>query len=189
MRHILAPFCVILFILSGCAASIPPVQVTRFHNGPRIEAAPVQIITPPSLEGANYAASVSRELTRLGFVDARGGAKPVYTAKVEFSRTSRAQTKRSPFSIGVGGGTGGGGVGIGVGTSIGIGGGTRTIIVTQLAVQIIRMADGKPVWEGRAETEAPEKAPASQPGLAADKLSRALFADFPGESGKAVFVP
>jgi hypothetical protein len=56
-------------------------------------------------------------------------------------------------------------------------------------VRIKRKADGVIVWEGRAQTEAPSNAPAAQPGLAADKLSRALFSGFPGESGKTIRVP
>ena len=53
----------------------------------------------------------------------------------------------------------------------------------------IAPATGAVVWEGRAQTEAPGNAPAAQPGLAADKLARALFQDFPGESGRTITVP
>ena len=52
-----------------------------------------------------------------------------------------------------------------------------------------RLSDGAVVWEGRAQTEAPGNAPSAQPGLAADKLARALFQDFPGESGRTITVP
>jgi hypothetical protein len=52
-----------------------------------------------------------------------------------------------------------------------------------------RASDDLVVWEGRAQTEAPNTAPAAQPGLAADKLARALFQDFPGESGRTITIP
>ncbi len=189
MRYILPSLTTIALSLGGCAASIPPVSVTRFHAGQQISPGPVKVAAESSLEGLNYSNAVSQELVRLGFSDAPAGAPPAYTAKVGFSRTVRTQTKRSPVSIGVGGGTGGGGFGVGLGTSIGLGGGPREIIITQMSVQITRASDAKPIWEGRAETEAPAKAPASQPGLAAGKLARALFAGFPGESGKTITVP
>ncbi len=189
MRYILPSLTIIALSLGGCAASIPPVSVTRFHGGQQISPGPVQVNAEKSLEGLNYSNAASQELARLGFADAPAGATPAYTAKVGFSRTVRTQTKRSPVSVGIGGGTGGGGFGVGLGTSIGLGGGPREIIITQLSVQLIRTSDSKPVWEGRAETEAPAKAPASQPGLAAGKLARALFSAFPGESGKTITVP
>ena len=99
-------------------------------------------------------------------------------------------SKRSPITIGIGGGTGGGGLGIGLGTSFGIGKAkAKQIIITQLSVQIKRRADQNVIWEGRAITEAPEGAPAAQPGLAADKLASALFKGFPGTSGTTITVP
>ena len=45
------------------------------------------------------------------------------------------------------------------------------------------------VWEGPATTVARINSPAAQPGLAAEKLANALFADFPGESDKTIMVP
>jgi hypothetical protein len=189
MRYILPLLSIFALSLGGCAASIPPVSATRFHGQEPINPAPTKVSAESSLEGLNYSNAVSQELVRLGFSDAPAGAAPIYTAKVSFSRTTRTKTKRSPVSVGVGGGTGGGGFGIGLGTSIGLGGGPREIIITQMSVQLIRISDAKPVWEGRAETEAPASAPASQPGLAAGKLARALFSAFPGESGKTITVP
>jgi Domain of unknown function (DUF4136) len=175
--------------LGGCVASIPPIEVTRFHQAEPIQAGSVRIEAAQTMEAAAYAAAVARGLTAAGFSNAASTGPADYTAKLTFSRVSRTEQKRSPVSIGVGGGAGGSGIGVGIGTSIGLGGGPREIIVTQLSVQLSRVKDAKPVWEGRAQTEAPRTAPASQPGLAADKLARALFSGFPGESGKTVFVP
>jgi Domain of unknown function (DUF4136) len=181
--------------LGGCAASIPPVEVTRFHLGQPVAAGTVMIepaaeVDAKSLEFGTYAAAVARQLTSIGLNEAR--AEPgTYSAVVGYTRTSRvAEAKRSPITIGIGGGTGGGGLGIGLGTSFGIGKAkAKQTIITQLSVQIKRRADQNVIWEGRAMTEAPEGAPAAQPGLAADKLANALFKGFPGTSGATITVP
>ncbi len=176
--------------LAGCAATIPPVEVTRFHLGQEIPAGPVRITSDSTLAATPYVIAVSQAMTRLGFSDV-GVSKvaPLYTATISKSRLTREEAKRSPISIGIGGGTSGRNVGVGVGTSIGLGGGVREIIVTRLSVQIKRASDQQAIWEGRAETEAPAIAPASQPGLAAEKLANALFRDFPGVSGTTITVP
>ena len=176
--------------LGGCAASIPPVQVTRFHLGGEIARGSVApVVVENSLERAAYDAAVARELARLGF--AAGGAEARYTFSSEVTRESRAAApKRSPVSIGIGGGTGGYGGGVGAGVSFGLGGNkSNEVILTRLSVQLRERGGKGVVWEGRAETEAPSNAPASQPGLAADKLAAALFKDFPGESGRTISVP
>lgn len=175
--------------LSACAATIPPVDVTRFHLNNEIARGGVQVQGDSSLESVAHVAAVTQAMGKIGFTDAGAVGNPVYVAKLTHSRLTREQAKRSPFSIGIGGGSIGRNVGIGVGTSIGIGGGVQQIIVTRLSVQLMRRTDQQVVWEGRAETEAPAKAPASQPGLAAEKLANALFKDFPGVSGTTIRVP
>jgi hypothetical protein len=178
MRFIV--FSLSLLALSGCAASIPPVEVTRFHLGQQPATGPVAIEAAEGQNAANlefgtYAAAVSRELIRLGY-PLEG--KATYRIVLGFDRAERQVAKRSPVTIG-----------IGLGTSFGIGKSTSAIIGTRMSVQMKRISDGAVVWEGRAQTEAPANAPAAQPGLAADKLSHALFQDFPGESGRTITVP
>ena len=182
-------------LVSGCAATIPPVEVTRFHAGQTI--APAAITIQPlgsgdlqALEFRTYAAAVGQQLAALGFTDSADPKSP-YIAEVDYTRGTRTDfNRRSPVTIGVGGGTGGGGFGIGLGTSFGIGGTkSRDTIITKLSVRIKTRADGRALWEGRAQTEAPSRAPAAQPGLAAEKLASALFKGFPGQSGETITVP
>jgi hypothetical protein len=181
--------------LAGCAASIPPVQVTRFHANPQL-AAGTAVIEPggsgdaKSLEFRAYAAAVARELTSLGVSEAQGVATP-YVVTLDVARDTREELAGgSPVTIGVGGGSFGRRSGVSLGTSFGLGKNrTREVIITRMAVQIRKRADKSVIWEGRAETEASSRAPASQPGLAADKLAAALFKGFPGESGRTVRVP
>jgi hypothetical protein len=104
-----------------------------------------------------------------------------------------ASRNGSGVSVGVGGSTGGyrSGVGVGVGLDLTrlFGGGARDVVLTRMNVRIDPRAGGMALWEGRAETAARDGTPAAQPGLAADKLARALFADFPGRSGETITVP
>ena len=178
-----------MLLLPACTAKLPPVEVTRFHVNETIAPgtiaiAPMDDIEANSIEFRTYAIAVSRELTRLGFSE---GANPAYSAEVGYSREARDRlSKASPVTIGIGGGSFGRHVGVG----LGIGGdNSRKMIISRLEVRLKRSVNGTVVWEGRAQTEAPSNAPAAQSGLAADKLSRALFAGFPGESGKTVAVP
>lgn len=192
MRNVVLGSVAMLF-LAGCVAKLPPVEVTRFHVSETVAAGTVSTtalgeIDGTSIEFRTYDAAVKRELARLGYAE---GPNPAYLAEIGYSREARERiAKSSPVTIGIGGGSFGSHVGVGLGTSFGIGGdNSRKTIVSRLEVRIKRTADGTVIWEGRAQTEAPSNAPSAQPGLAADKLSRALFEGFPGESGKTILVP
>lgn len=178
------PLWLLPLVLAGCATTPPPAQVTRFSAAPDVargSAAPAPG-SAPTLEQANYESAVGRELTRLGFV---GGDPMRYTYSVDVTRTTRERTsRRSPVTIGIGGGTGGWGGGIGGGVSFGVGGGgSRDTVVTRLSVQMRERASGRVVWEGRAEGVSDATA------ASVDRLAAALFRDFPGESGRTVYVP
>lgn len=174
--------------LSGCAASIPPVSVTRFHLDRAITPGTVMVVpASTTLEQSPYYAAVQREWARLGFATVT--TAPRYTYSVEVIRDSQRVARQSPVTIGVGAGTGGGNFGLGVGTAIPIGSNTRMVVRTRLSVQLTDKTTNTVVWEGRAETLGNADSPAGQPGLAADKLASALFRDFPGESGRTITVP
>ncbi len=177
-------------LLAGCAATIPPAQVTRFHLNQPI--APGSFALEPGimeLEASTYRAAVVAEMQKLGFREANDNAR--YLVSVGSTRDERdAAPRRSPVTIGIGGGTGGYGGGVGLGASFGIGGNkSRTDVVTKVSVRLSERSGGATIWEGRAETVAPSSAPAAQPGLAAQKLAAALFMGFPGESGRTISVP
>lgn len=193
--------------LGGCATAVPPVEVTRFHGAavagwapgtrytvdtaPLGDAAAMVGATEPSLEWSSYRTAVERQLQLQGLAAAPEGAAAPLKVRIGFDRADRQRVgKRSPVSVGVGGSTGsyGSGVGVGLGINLG-GGGSRSMQDLQLSVRIDDAASGQALWEGRALAAVPEKAPASQPGLAAAKLAEALFKDFPGESGRTISVP
>jgi hypothetical protein len=180
-----------ILALTGCAATIPPAQVTRFHLNQSIAPGSFEIVEPGNFgpEDATYRAAVVAELLTLGFKQATTAAR--YRMTIDYSRDERAAApRRSPVTIGIGGGTGGYGGGVGLGASFGLGGNkSRTDIIMRINVRMVERAGGATVWEGRAETVAPSSSPAAQPGLAAQKLASALFRGFPGESGRTISVP
>jgi hypothetical protein len=199
-------------LLAGCATT-SPVQVTRFHLASPIPpssfaieqgvpagiAAP-QALGPGSIESQGYNGIVAGELTRLGFTQAPTIAQAELVATVTVDRGAREDlaARQSGFSFGLGGFGGGGGgyrrgggtaIGGGAGVSVPIGGNhPRYITGTRLMVQIKRRSEGTVVWEGRAQTEARAQSPDAQPDAAVAKLAHALFAGFPGESGRTITV-
>lgn len=194
--------------LSACATPVPPVEVTRFHGGavagwtqgtrfviddvPLADTMGMASGIRPSLEWDSYRVAVERQLGLQGFVLAEGPAADTAPLKVRIGleRSDRAGPgKRSPVSVGVGGSTGSYGSGVGLGVGINLGGGPKPMQDIRLSVRIDARATGQALWEGRAVAAIPLKAPASQPSLAAAKLSEALFRDFPGESGRTISVP
>jgi hypothetical protein len=186
--------------LAGCATGPTrfPVQTTRFHLNEMTDRGTIAVEPlpgggPASIEYKTYAAAVESDLLRLGYTSAGPGTKPDFLATVSFTRAPRAlPPRRSPVSIGIGGGgiSGGrgGGVGLGGGVSLPVGGsGGREGIVTELSVRIRQGPDA--VWEGQAQSLTDSAAADADAAAIAARLSRALFAGFPGESGRTIEVP
>lgn len=187
--------------LAGCAttAPLPPAEAIRYHLGQPIARGTVAVQplettpgAPPSLEYRTYAAAVETELLRNGYTLAPPGTLPEFLATVTFRRGTQAgPPRRSPFSIGLGvGGADFGrrsavGGGLGVGIPVG-GGGASQIVVSELEVAIRRRADQSRVWEGQSRAAAGARNPASDTGALAQRLARALFTGFPGESGRTI---
>lgn len=182
-------------LLAGCAAQIPPAEVTRFHLGQPIPQAEIAVEPrnpndSKSLEFEAVAAPIARQLQARGFTIAPNLPKSELVAVVDLQRTSRQiGPERSAFNIGLGGGSYGGGVGVGGGVSFPVGKKTVPMATrSDLFVQLKRRSDGTVIWEGRARLEAREGTPYASTAAAADKLAMALFKDFPGESGRTITV-
>ena len=175
----------------------PGVAVTRFHLGQQIARGEIAVepadpAQANSLEFAQSAAAVERELARLGWSVRSGNARSEQVALLRVEQRARLGARRgSGISVGVGGGTGGyrSGVGVGVGATIPVGsGGAREIVTTEMNLRIQRRSDATVAWEGRAELEARTDSPLAQRSAAAARLAEALFRDFPGESGRTIRV-
>lgn len=184
-------------LLAGCATMVPPVEVTRFHSPALANLAPGTAYrfaeTDPtstrSNEVASYRLAVDGELQRLGFVEAKGNVAAPLLVRLSMTRSERTAAGASPVSVGVGGSTGSYGSGVGLGLGINLGGGPRQWTDLSLEVRIDDAASKTALWEGRALSSVPSKAPAAQSSLAAAKLAAALFKGFPGESGRTISVP
>jgi hypothetical protein len=173
-------------LLAGCAAQVPPVQVTRFHLDQPI--APGEIVVEPrdrrdadSLEFRNNAAIVRGELVRIGFRAAPDLVQSELVAVIDVARGSRQDlADRSGLSVGLGGGGFGSGVGVGGGVSFPIGRRrSNEILGTELDIQIKRRSEGTVIWEGRARTEARAGTPQAAPDAAIAHLAHALLTGFP----------
>ncbi|NUN68012.1 DUF4136 domain-containing protein [Pseudanabaena biceps] len=183
--------------LAGCA-STPTAEVTRFHMGQPIATDTIRIVaspdpvapgTPVSLEFRTHANVVAQDLARHGFRPVEG-APSAYIAILNVQQTTRAGIpSSSPFRIGIGGGTSSGNVGIGGSVNVPVGQPRNNDVrVNVLALRIRRASDSSAVWEGRAVQEVPARQQGSNLSAAVPALSRALFAEFPGESGRVVTV-
>nr|WP_213980224.1 DUF4136 domain-containing protein [Sphingomonas sp. dw_22] len=188
--------------LGGCTTTARqgPVDVTRYHLGQPMERTTISLepmsgAVQVNPEYQSYAGAVQAELERLGYVRAETPTSSGYIAGISFTQTSKGFIKdRPPVTIGLGGGSfsgggrrGGGGVGIGGDVAFGVGGKTREVKTSELWVQLRRRANDSVIWEGRAQTQALGVENA-QPGATAQRLARALFKDFPGESGVTITV-
>ena len=187
-----------LIALAGCATT-PESRVTRFHLGQPI--APGQIAVEPILpadrsspEFQTYAGIIGAELARIGFTESPGLGASEQVAVIAVDRDFQdGPQRRSGVSIGIGGGFGSGGyrggtsVGGGVNFPVGRSRG-NSVVRTRLAVQIKRRSEGTVIWEGRAETAAPESSRDAQPAATVQRLASALFRDFPGQSGRTITV-
>jgi len=182
--------------LTSCIAPIGPVEVTRFH-APDISALGKGTISvepaagndAASLEWRSYQAAVTRELVRVGYVEAEPG-KGAQIALVRLARhTYRPDRTRSPVSVGLGGSTGSYGSGVGLGVGIDLSGQPKEQVETDLGVLIKDRLSGDSLWEGRASFTVRSGSPLADTALGAPKMAEALFAGFPGEPGATIRVP
>ncbi len=178
--------------LGGCVAPVGPVEVTRFHapdvaqlGKGAIAIEPAQGNDPASLEWQTYSAAVMRQLAVAGYTTAPPGSGG-QVALVKLSRRNLQPQGSSPVSVGVGGSTGTYDSGLGLGIGINLSPKPAAQVETDLAVSIRDRASGATLWEGRASFTVSAKSPLATTALGAPKMSEALFAGFPGQSGETI---
>lgn len=186
---------------SGPLAAATPIRVTRFHLPQAIVPGPVAVTIAPDaspaqeLEAKTYIDAVAAALVANGFtrVDDPAAARCRVVVSVHTERVELPPAE-PPFSIGLGGGgvSGGRGGGVGLGGSVEVGVGKRqprAKLTTELAARIAEATPtGTVVWEGRASHALVEQGKFVQPAEESEKLARALFKDFPGQSGRTISV-
>ena len=180
--------------LSGCVAPVGPVEVTRFHapdvsplGKGTIAVEPAPGSDPASLEWQTYSAAVTRQLILLGYSEAKPGSSG-QVALVKLTRRTLEAQGSNPVSVGLGGSTGTYGSGLGLGIGINLSPKPAAQIATDLSVSIRDRASGATLWEGRATFVVSSKSPLATTALGAPKVSEALFAGFPGQSGETIEV-
>jgi hypothetical protein len=196
--RLLAPLAAAL-ALGACATSpyTGPVEVTRFvAPAPAgLGSGTIALVFPDEVsnEAARraFTASVTAELTRLGYTVVPEGVPASQTATVRTSRnpiTAAPVERPGPVSVGIGGQTGGFGSGLGMGVGINLGGGREgPAAMTELSVRITT-AEGPTLWEGRAQLTTGVKSPYSLVETSARTLAAGLFRGFPGGNGETVTI-
>lgn len=183
-------------VLSGCAASTGPVEVTRFHAQDISALGTGTIAVEPapghdgsSLEWRTYQAAIQRQLGLLGYSTVPAGTASSQVAQLRVSReTLRPERSGSPVSVGVGGATGSYGSGLGVGIGINLSPRPAEQVRTDLGVIIRHRASGAALWEGRASFAVRAGSPLAATPLGAARMAEALFQGFPGQSGETIAV-
>ena len=158
----------------GGAAAGP--EVTRFHLGQPVARGQIAVeaFDPADANAPEfraYAASVARELTRLGWtvVNTLGQSEQVALVDVE-------QGTRAALAVGR----------VGAGMPPAVAAGAPTTIATRLEVRIKRRSDGTVFWEGRSVMDTRGGANSADRASIVANLAASLFQDFPGESGRTI---
>lgn len=165
-------------LATGCAAvggsqSPRGISVTRTHLGGEIARGEVAVEPRFATQVAGgayrpeFAATVADELRALGFTPAATPAASEFIATVDVAAgTQAALFARAPGTPG----------------SVA----APTALATQLTVGLVRRSDGSIVWRGRAV--APSRAGGTISPATVQSLARAMFRDFPGETGRTITV-
>ncbi len=199
----------LLAMLTGCASTLDT-QVTTFHRIADGLAGQRFVIKPTpaqrdSLEFDNYAGFVREALTEKGLVPAATGPSDLGVA-ISYSVSGGPVATESGTTGQVGFGVGSGGFSVGtfgIGIGIPIGGAGRPAdsgaYRRSLKIEIDRLADGAVKQapggtadpEGRArvfEAQAISEGPSASLAPVIRPMVRAIFQDFPGDSGKTRIV-
>ena len=161
--------------LAGCATTTSDssgagIEVTRMHLGQPVAKGQIAIeaFEPASAnmpEFASHSASVQRQLARLGWTVVNTLGQSEQVALIDVEQGSRGVLQGRGMRIGVGAGAG-----------------AADAMATMLEVRIKRRSDGSVIWEGRALANDG----GSDRAAIVERLSNALFRDFPGESGRTI---
>ena len=149
-------------------------EVTRLHLGQPIARGRIAVEAFDAADAnmpefANYAAAVGSQLSRLGWTLVTATGQSEQVALVDVEQGSRGALQ-------------GRGMRTGAGAAPAAAGSPSDAQATMLEVSIKRRSDGSVIWEGRALSEAGSSGRTA----AVQRLSEALFRDFPGESGRTI---
>jgi hypothetical protein len=167
----------------GSAGAAGGVEVGRFHLGEQTIARSQIAVEPFDRADSNraefpaYAAAVARELTRLGWTVVPAGRSTEQVALIDVEQGSREAIAALSAAR----------IGRGI-SALPAEGSAANVTATLLEVGIRRRSDATVFWEGRAVGEARTGSAEAASTAAVERLSAALFRDFPGESGRTIRV-
>jgi hypothetical protein len=149
-------------------------EVTRVHLGQPMARGRIAIEAFDSADAnmpefGSYAAAVGSQLSRLGWTVVASPGQGEQVALVDVEQGSRGSLQGRSMR------TGAAAAPAAAGTA-------SNAQAVMLEVSIKRRSDGSVIWEGRALADAG----ASGRTAAVQRLSQALFRDFPGESGRTI---
>jgi Domain of unknown function (DUF4136) len=176
-----------LLLVAACASSFKA-EVTRFNalaapGGQTVRIVPAEGLAN-DMEFKSYAAIVARHLEQQGYTIAFSG-EPDLIATVGYGSAPDPAYRAGPgLSLGLGVGSFGSHVGGGVGASVPVSGGRGGFSLEMLTLALTDRASGASVFEGRASGHGKDTGPQA----AVEKLTEALFRDFPGQSGETITV-
>ena len=187
LRSAAAASLILALSLTGCATKgsrqskvAGGVDVARFHLGEPVARAQIAVEPFDKADGNRpefpaYAAAVGRQLSRLGWTVVPTTAQSEQIALIDLEQGSREAVAAHTAAR----------IGRGVSATVPADGAADRI-ASLLEVAIRRRSDGTVFWEGRAVSEARTGSPESARIAAVERLSEALFRDFPGESGRTI---
>jgi hypothetical protein len=164
--------------LAGCATTGREsgggggTEVTRMHLGQPIARSRIAVEAFNSADASmpefrSYANSVQRQLARLGWTVVNTIGQSEQVALIDVEQGSRGALQ---------------GRGMRIGPAASGGSVAANAMATMLEVRIKRRSDGSVIWEGRAIAGDG----GSDRAALVERLSEALFRDFPGESGRTI---
>ena len=165
--------------LAGCASmggganAQGGLEVTRVHLGQPVARGSIAVEAVDAADAnrpefGSYAAAVRTQLSRLGWTVVGTAGQGEQVALVDVEQGSRGALQSRGMRT--------------VGATPAPSGGAADAQATMLEVSIKRRSDGSVIWEGRALSEAGSASTTAT----VQRLSEALFRDFPGESGRTI---
>lgn len=168
------------------AASAPAAQDAVAPGTVTVEPLPDEAASPEARR--LFAEAVERALVDREFLALPAGNRGRYVARMKLSRRAEGSVAVNAAEPGADGSVGNWGAALSVALPSNKRQ-MRSLVVTELEIEILRRDGMQPVWSGRALTVKPQGTPSDAPGTLARKLAEAVMRVFPEQMAEPVSVP
>ena len=166
-----------------------PVQADVVPTPGTVTVEPLAEDAGPAEVRAVFAEAVERALIDANFIALPGaGGQARYIARIAVSRRAQGEVTADGREAGAATRVGNWGAGMTV-TLPSAKSQLRTLVVTELTIELVSRAEGRVVWRGSALTAQADGTPGDAPGAVAAKLAGAVMRGFPEVREGAVSVP